>query len=61
MYFTPLAGAIGLSLGIILIYAFCTAGVLRRPNASFYLSMLLALVYYLTKIKVYPKAEESVA
>ena len=25
------------------------------------LSMLLALVYYLTKIKVYPKAEESVA
>ena len=44
MYFTPLAGAIGLSLGIILIYAFCTAGVLRRPNASFYLSMLLALV-----------------
>lgn len=60
-YFTPLAGAIGLSLGIILIYAFCTAGVLRRPNASFYLSMLLALVYYLTKIKVYPKAEEPAA
>lgn len=50
-YFTPMAGAIGMALIIILVYAFCTAGVLRRPNASFYLSLLLALVYYLVKQK----------
>lgn len=57
-YFTPMAGAIGLSLILLLVYSYCTAGVLRRPNASFYLSMVLALVYYLTRIKVYPPKEE---
>ena len=57
-YFTPMAGAIGISLIILLVYAYFTAGVLRRPNASFYLSVVLALVYYLTKIKVYPVKEE---
>lgn len=57
-YFTPMAGAIGISLIILLVYAYFTAGVLRRPNASFYLSVVLALVYYLTQIKVYPSNEE---
>ncbi len=50
-YFTPIAGAVGMGLIILLVYAVCTAGVLRRPNASFYLSLLLALVYYLVKIQ----------
>lgn len=50
-YFTPMAGAIGMSLIILLVFAYFTAGVLRRPNASFYLSAVLALVYYLTKLK----------
>ena len=47
-----------LVLLLLLVYSYCTAGVLRRPNASFYLSMVLALVYYLTRIKVYPPKEE---
>ncbi len=58
-YFTPMAGAIGISLIILLVYAYFTAGVLRRPNASFYLSVVLALVYYLTKLKTYPSKEET--
>ena len=53
-----MAGAIGLALILLLVYSYCTAGVLRRPNASFYLSMVLALAYYLTRIKVYPPKEE---
>jgi hypothetical protein len=57
-YFTPMAGAVGISLIIILVYAVCTAGVLRRPNASFYLSLLLALSYYLVKIRKYPESKE---
>lgn len=57
-YFTPMAGAIGMALIIILVYAFCTAGVLRRPNASFYLSLLLAMVYYLVKQKDLSKGAE---
>jgi hypothetical protein len=36
-----------------LIYAYNTAGVLRRPNSSFYLSVLLGVIYYLTMIKDY--------
>jgi hypothetical protein len=60
-YFTPMAGAIGISLIIILVYAVCTAGVLRRPNASVYLSLLLALSYYLVKIKKYPEDKEAEA
>ena len=38
-----------------MIYAYCTAGVLRRPNASFYLSVLLAAIYYLTRLREYPE------
>lgn len=57
-YFTPMAGAIGMSLIILLVYSYFTAGVLRRPNASFYLSVVLALVYYLTKMEEYPAHKE---
>ncbi len=39
------------SLVMSLAHAFFTAGVLRRPSASFYLAVSLAAVYYLTKIK----------
>ncbi len=57
--FTPMAGAIGISLVTLLVFSYFTAGVLRRPNASFYLSAVLALVYYLTKLKTYPNKEET--
>ena len=54
-----MAGAFGISLVILLVFSYFTAGVLRRPNASFYLSTVLALVYYLTKLKTYPNKEET--
>ena len=56
-YFTVEAGAYGISLLLALINAYNTAGILRRPNASFYLSVILAVVYYLVRIKKYSKAE----
>jgi hypothetical protein len=46
-YFTVEAGACGIALITGLIHAYCTAGVLRRPNASFYLSLVLAMIWYL--------------
>ncbi len=45
------AFAWGISLVMTLAHAFFTAGVLRRPSASFYLAVSLAAVYYLTRIK----------
>lgn len=39
----------GLALACGLLHAYCTAGVLRRPNASFYLAALLAMVYHMTR------------
>ena len=54
-YFTLEAGAFGISLVLALINAYNTAGILRRPNASFYLSVILAVIYYLVKIKKYPQ------
>ncbi len=53
-YFTLEAAAWGIALVMCLIHAYFTAAVLRRPNASFYLSSVLAAVYYLVKIKAYP-------
>ena len=55
-YFTLDAASWGIALIMCLIHVYCTAGVLRRPNASFYLSAILAAVYYLVKIKVYDKS-----
>lgn len=52
-YFTIEAASYGVALLICLAHAFYTAGVLRRPNASVYLSVVLAGVYYLVKIKDY--------
>ena len=52
-YFTPAAGAFGIALCIALVNAYFTAGVLRRPNSSFYLSVILAVVFYLVCIKKY--------
>lgn len=52
-YFTLEAGAFGISLCLLLVHVYCTAGVVRRPNASFYLSVVLAVIYYFVKIKSY--------
>ena len=53
-YFTIEAGAFGIALCLTLVNAYTTAGVLRRPNASFYMSLLLAVIYYLVILRVYP-------
>lgn len=53
-YFTIEAVSFGIALVLCLIHAYNTAGVLRRPNASIYLSATLAGIYYLIKIKEYP-------
>ncbi|MBR5515353.1 MAG: O-antigen ligase family protein [Clostridia bacterium] len=53
-YFTMEAGSMGIGLVMCLIHAYLTAGVLRRPDASIFLSALLAIVYYLVKLKEYP-------
>lgn len=65
-YFTSEAGACGISLCLCLVYAYCTAGMLRRPNASVYMSVLLAMVYYLTQMRseqpdTLPDGEEKTA
>ncbi len=54
-YFTIEAGAFGMAFCIALVYAYATAGVLRRPNSSFYLSVLLAVIWYLTQMRYYPQ------
>lgn len=58
-YFTLDAGAVGIAFCLALAYAYNTAGVLRRPNSSFYLSIILAVVYYLIKIHHYPEETAS--
>lgn len=55
-YFTLEAAAWGIALIMGLGHCVFTAGVLRRPSASFYLAMILAGVYYLVKLKQYPDA-----
>ena len=56
-FFTIEAGAFGIALCLNLVNAYATAGVLRRPNASFYMSLLLAVIYYLVKLRIYPPAQ----
>lgn len=56
-YFTLEAGAFGIALCMSLLYAYNTCGVLRRPNSSFYLSVILAMIYYLIKIRQYPQEQ----
>ena len=48
---TPELGAVGISLCCGLLHAWFTAGLLRRPNASFYLSAALAAAWYLVRCK----------
>ena len=48
-YFTIEAGATGIALILCLLHVFFTAGVLRRPNASVYLSLIFALIYYFVR------------
>lgn len=55
-YYTLDAAAWGIGLVCCLIHVYCTAGVLRRPNASFFLAAAFAAVYYLVKLKQYPQA-----
>lgn len=55
-YFTLDAASCGIALIMCLIHVYCTAGVLRRPNASFYLSAILASIYYLVRIRTCPPA-----
>ena len=57
-YMTWEAGAFGVSLCLLLLHVYCTAGVLRRPNASFYLSVVLAVIYYLVKLRTYPAQQK---
>lgn len=47
--FTMTAAGFGLALICALAHAYFTAGVLRRPNAAFYLAAVLAAVYGLTQ------------
>lgn len=57
IYFTLESAGWGIALIMYLIHAYCTAGVLRRPNGSIYFSVVLAVVYYLVKLRKYPKTE----
>ena len=54
-YFTLEAASWGIALICCLLHVYNTAGVLRRPNASFYLAAVLAAVYYLVQVKEYPE------
>ena len=49
--FTLEAGAFGMAFLLALVYAYHTAGILRRPNASFYLSVILAVIFYLVRLR----------
>ena len=53
--FTWEAAGCGIALICGLAHAYFTAGVLRRPNATFYLAVVLALVYGLTAKKSDPE------
>lgn len=52
-YFTIEAAGYGIALLMCLAHCYNTAGVLRRPNASVYLSAILAAVYYLVRLRKY--------
>lgn len=48
-YFTLEAAGFGIALICCLAHAYFTAGVLRRPNTTFYMALVLAAVYHLTR------------
>lgn len=57
-YFTWDAAGWGIAFVLVLPHIYCTAGVLRRPSASIYLSAALAAIYYLVKLKRYPDEQK---
>ena len=57
-YFTYEAAGYGIAFLLCMAHAYNTAGVLRRPNASVYLSAILAGIYYLVRIRTYPEPEK---
>ncbi len=57
--YTSEAGAWGVALVMAMLHAFATAGILRRPNASFYLSVVLAVIYYLVKPAAMKKRKQA--
>ncbi len=59
-YFTLEACAFGIGFLLCMAHAYNTAGVLRRPNASIYLSLVLAAIYYLVKVKEYEEPQKKV-
>lgn len=58
-YYTPEAGAYGVAFVMSMLHAFATAGLLRRPNASFYLSVVLAVIFYLVLIRRYEEKNKT--
>lgn len=50
-YFTLQAAGFGIALICGIAHAYFTAGVLRRPNANFYLAVIFAVIYILTETK----------
>lgn len=58
-YFTVEAGACGVALCTCLAHIYNTAGILRRPNASFYLCLILAAIWYLIYIRDYDDPKEN--
>ena len=58
-YYTVQAGAWGVALVMAMLHAFATAGILRRPNASVYLSIVLAVIYYLVRLRRYETRPEN--
>ncbi len=57
-YYTLAAGGYGIALLMGLMHAYATAGVLRRPNASVYLSIILAVIYFLIMIRNYDNSQK---
>ena len=56
-YFTLDATGAGLAFGLLMAYCYFTAGVLRRPEASFYLSAVLAMIWSMTRSSAVSETE----
>lgn len=59
-YFTYEAAGYGIAFLLCMAHAYNTAGVLRRPNASVFLSAILAGIYYLVRIHTYPDPQREI-
>lgn len=49
----------GMAIVVAIMYAYFTAGMLRRPNASFYLSVVLAIIYCITTLRAVQKNDKT--